>query len=79
MRCPRRLSLRPRSRSVWNRVVSVVAIVTRERVDDAWEAYREHVVRSFDDRHLLLDRGYMERWALLEAKFKRLALMPRTY
>jgi hypothetical protein len=38
-----------------------------------------HAARSFVDRSLILNRGYMEEWARLEARFKRLALMPRAY
>jgi hypothetical protein len=58
---------------------TVIDIATRESVDTAWEAFRKHASRSIDDRKLMLDRGYMEEWARLEARFKRLSLMPRTY
>jgi hypothetical protein len=58
---------------------AVVAIVTKADVDEAWEAYRAHAARSFDDQKLILNRGYMEQWAQLEARFKRLSLMPRAY
>lgn len=57
----------------------VLEIVPKETVDSAWEAYQRHAQRAFDDRKLLLDRGYMEEWARLEARFKRLSLMPRAY
>lgn len=57
----------------------ILDIVPRVTVDQAWEAYRSHAARAFDDKRLLLDRGYMEEWAKLEAKFKRLSLMPRAY
>lgn len=57
----------------------VIAIVRAEDVDSAWSAFQEHARRSFDDRQLMLDRGYMETWAMLEARFKRLSLMPRAY
>jgi hypothetical protein len=59
--------------------VNVTSIATRERVDDAWAEYREHAAKAFANRELLLDRGYMERWAHLEAKFKKLSQMPRSY
>jgi len=48
-------------------------------VTRAWEAYRDHAARSFDDKRLILDRQYMEEWARLEARFKRLSLLPRAY
>jgi hypothetical protein len=54
-------------------------IVSKEAVDGAWEAYRAHAARSFDNKRLLLDRGFMEQWAMLEERFKRLANMPRKY
>lgn len=57
----------------------VTAIVTSADVDRAWKAFREHAARSFKDRKLLLSRPYMEEWALLEARFKKLSLMPRAY
>lgn len=57
----------------------VVQIVSSSEVNAAWEAYQKHALRSFDDRKLILDRGYMEEWARLEARFKRLSLMPRAY
>jgi hypothetical protein len=57
----------------------VLEIASRDTVDAAWNAYQRHAERAFDDRRLLLDRGYMEEWARLEAKFKRLSLMPRAY
>ena len=57
----------------------VLDIAPRVTVDQAWEAYRAHAARSFDDKQLLLDRGYVEEWARLEARFKRLSLMPRAY
>jgi hypothetical protein len=60
-------------------VGSVVPITTRHDVDEAWAAFQKHAQRSFDDRRLILDRGYMEQWALLEARFKRLSLRPRAY
>jgi hypothetical protein len=61
-------------------VNAVIAdIASRERVDTAWAEYREHAAKAFANRELLLDRGYMERWAALEAKFKKLSLMPRSY
>jgi hypothetical protein len=43
------------------------------------KTFRKHAARSIDDRKLMLDRGYMEEWARLEARFKRLSLMPRAY
>lgn len=57
----------------------VVEIVRASDVDQAWNVFRKHAARSFDDRKLILDRGYMEEWAKLEARFKRLSLMPRAY
>lgn len=57
----------------------VVEIVTSNAVTAAWDAFQEHAARSFDDRRLILDRGYMETWAKLEARFKRLSVMPRAY
>lgn len=57
----------------------IVEIVSRNEVDAAWSAFQKHAQRSFDDRRLILDRGYMEEWARLEARFKRLTLMPRAY
>jgi hypothetical protein len=57
----------------------VVEIVSRNEVDASWDAFRKHAARSFVDRSLILNRGYMEEWARLEARFKRLALMPRAY
>jgi hypothetical protein len=57
----------------------VLEIAPRAAVDQAWEAYRKHAARAFDDKRLLLNRGYMEEWARLEARFKRLSLMPRAY
>jgi hypothetical protein len=59
--------------------VNVVDIATRDSVDADWDAFRSHVSRSFDDHRLLLDRGYMEQWAVLEERFKKLSMMPRTY
>jgi hypothetical protein len=60
-------------------MATIIDIATKESVDSAWESFRAHAARSFDDRSLLLDRGYMEEWARLEARFKRLSLMPRAY
>jgi hypothetical protein len=57
----------------------VVEIANAAAVDGAWEAFQKHAARSFDDRRLILDRGYMEQWAMLEARFKRLSVMPRKY
>lgn len=57
----------------------VLDIVTASAVDQAWDAYQKHARRSFDDKGLILNRGYMEEWARLEARFKRLSLMPRAY
>ena len=57
----------------------VVQIAARSEVDAAWEAYQKHAARAFDDKRLVLDRGFMEEWARLEARFKRLSLMPRAY
>lgn len=58
---------------------TLLQIAPRETVDAAWQAFRDHAARSFDDRGLILNRGYMEEWARLEARFKRLSLMPRAY
>jgi hypothetical protein len=58
---------------------AVVEIASRETVDAAWQDFREHASRSFNDRKLILDRAYMEEWARKEARFKRLSLMPRVY
>ena len=57
----------------------VVEIVNSAAVNGAWEEFQKHAQRSFDDRRLILDRGYMEKWAMLEARFKRLSVMPRKY
>jgi hypothetical protein len=57
----------------------VFEIASAKSVDGAWEAYQKHARRALEDRKLLLDRGYMEQWAMLEARFKRLSLMPRAY
>jgi hypothetical protein len=57
----------------------VVEIASAKSVDGAWEAYQKHASRAFQDRKLLLNRGYMEQWAMLEARFKKLSLMPRAY
>lgn len=57
----------------------VIQLAAKSNVDDAWLAFQSHAARSFHDRGLILDRGYMEEWARLEARFKRLALMPRAY
>ena len=57
----------------------VVKIVAASEVNAAWGAYQKHAQRAFDDKTLLLDRCYMEEWARLEARFKRLSLMPRAY
>jgi hypothetical protein len=54
-------------------------IVTAAVVDQAWEAYRAHAARALDDRKLFLDHGYIEQWAQLEARFKKLSLMARAY
>jgi hypothetical protein len=58
---------------------AVVEIADARTVDAAWQDFRKHAAKSFEDRQLILDRGYMEEWARLEARFKRLSLMPRTY
>jgi hypothetical protein len=58
---------------------AIVEIADARNVDAAWQAFRKHAAKSFVDRSLILDRGYMEEWAKLEAKFKRLSLLPRTY
>ena len=57
----------------------VVDFANKEAVDGAWNAFQKHAARSFSDRKLILDRGYMEQWAMLEARFKRLSIMPRKY
>lgn len=57
----------------------VIPIASSNDVDEAWEAFSTHAQKSFDDRRLLLDRGYVEQWAKLEARFKKLSLMPRRY
>ena len=57
----------------------VVEIANAQAVDNAWEAFRAHAARSFKDKSLILDRGYMEQWAILEARFKKLSVMPRRY
>lgn len=56
-----------------------VQIISSHDLEEAWEAYRKHALRSFYDRELILERGYMEEWAQLEARFKRLSLIPRAY
>jgi hypothetical protein len=58
---------------------TIVEIADSRNVDAAWQAFQKHAARSFEDRSLILDRGYMGEWARLEAKFKRLSLLPRTY
>ena len=55
----------------------VIEIASADAVDAAWDAYRRHAERAMHKRSLLLDRGYMEKWAMLEARFKKLSLMPR--
>jgi hypothetical protein len=57
----------------------VAELASKQTLDEAWRAYRDHAARSFDDRRLILDRGYMGEWARLEARFKRLSLLPRVY
>lgn len=57
----------------------VVEIAAASEVNAAWNAFQSHAQRSFDDKRLILNRGYMEEWARLEARFKRLTLMPRAY
>lgn len=51
---------------------NVVPLVRPEAVDAAWLEYQAHVARSIEDRFLLTDRVYMERWARLERDWKRL-------
>jgi hypothetical protein len=58
---------------------NVLPIASSEAVDQAWVAFRDHAARSFVEKRLILDRGYMEEWARLEARFKKLTLMPRRY
>ena len=53
----------------------VVAFVAPGAVDDAWEAYRAHTAKSFDDPALGLDRSYMEQRARLHAKWVRVFLI----
>lgn len=57
----------------------VLEIASSREVSRAWEAYRKHALLSFEDRTLLLSRPYMEEWAKLEARFKKLSLMPKAY
>jgi hypothetical protein len=57
----------------------VISITGKSKVDAAWADYQKHAQRAFADRTLLLNRGFMEEWARLEARFKKLSLMPRAY
>lgn len=50
----------------------VIPFIRPEAVEDAWNEYQAHVSRSIEDRFLLADRVYMERWARLEREWKRL-------
>ena len=54
---------------------NVVEIVARDTVDSAWNAYAAHVARSRAEPGLLLDREYVQEWARLERRFKKLFLM----
>ncbi len=51
---------------------NVIPLIRPEATEAAWNEYQAHVARSFDDRMLLTDRIYMERWARLEREWKRL-------
>ena len=50
----------------------VIPLISQSAIDRAWCAYQAHVVQSIDNRNLLADRGYMEKWAKLERDWKRL-------
>jgi hypothetical protein len=51
---------------------AVVDLVSQERVEEAWDALREHSARLIDEPKLLLDREFMEKQTRLERRFKRL-------
>jgi len=53
----------------------VLHIATRTAVDEAWEAYRAHVLLAEEDRALWSDRAWIERRAILNRRFDRLFLM----
>lgn len=50
----------------------VIPLIRQEAIEAAWERYSDHVAESIDNRTLLNDRTYMERWARLEREWKRL-------
>lgn len=55
-------------------MTNVVPLICTSAVDSAWEAYCQHAGRSRADPDLLHDREYVEQWARLESRFKRLFL-----
>lgn len=50
-------------------------LATRSAVDEAWEAYRAHMLLAEADRALWTDRAWMEQRAILNRRFDRLFLM----
>jgi hypothetical protein len=51
---------------------TILDLVSKERVDSAWEALRVHSARLVDDPKLLLNREFMEEQARLQRTFQRL-------
>ena len=58
---------------------NVIEIASEQAVTAAWTAFRDHAAQAFVDKRLVLNRGYMEEYARLEDRFKRLSVMPRRY
>ena len=50
----------------------IIPFIRQEAIEAAWETYSDHVAESIDNRSLLTDRQYMEKWASLEREWKRL-------
>jgi hypothetical protein len=50
----------------------IVAIVSQEAAEQAWEEFRAHAAQGFDDPRLCLDRDWMETRRRLERRFNRI-------
>jgi len=49
----------------------VVQIISQQAAEDAWEAYRVHTAKAFDNPRLLIDRQHREQERRLYLRWAR--------
>jgi hypothetical protein len=61
----------------WVRSVSATILLfdRDQALTNAWNAYAEHAARSKANPDLLLNRQYVDEWARLEDRYKKLVLL----